>query len=187
MASIIGDAGFDPCEGADLLAWKPGRDGAAVIVGISSDEMLEQLTRFREAHPHIPAVAVLSEVTMESLAAAMRGGATGVVGEDDDLENWEAVLAASLRGMAIVSADLMKALSARVPTSPDLGAWVHRGEEVWLRKLADGVPVADLAAEIGYSEREMFRMLRDLYTRIGVKNRTEAIIWATRHGLLDGS
>jgi len=31
----------------------------------------------------------------------------------------------------------------------------------------------------------MFRILRDLYARIGVRNRTDAIIWATRHGLLD--
>lgn len=31
----------------------------------------------------------------------------------------------------------------------------------------------------------MFRILKVLYAALGVENRTQAIIWATRHGLLE--
>ena len=42
-----------------------------------------------------------------------------------------------------------------------------------------------MADMVGYSEREMFRVLNELYATLGVDNRTQAIIWATRHGILD--
>ena len=73
-----------------------------------------------------------------------------------------------------------------IPVAPGPELRVQPGESGWLRQLAGGVPVRDIADSIGYSEREMFRMLHDLYMRIGVRDRTDAIIWATRHGLLDG-
>jgi DNA-binding CsgD family transcriptional regulator len=41
--------------------------------------------------------------------------------------------------------------------------------------------VANLA---GYSERAMFRLLRGLYARIGVRNRTEALMRAKERGWL---
>lgn len=44
--------------------------------------------------------------------------------------------------------------------------------------------VGDLSAEIGYSERAMFRHLKALYFRLGVRNRTEALLWAKQRGLL---
>jgi len=41
-----------------------------------------------------------------------------------------------------------------------------------------------IAERAGYSERMMFRLLRDLYQRWGVANRTEAIIHARDNGWL---
>ena len=96
-----------------------------------------------------------------------------------------AVLEASLIGRASVPETVIRAVALRIPITPGAEAWVQPGEAGWLRQLAAGVPVCDIADSVGYSEREMFRMLHDLYVRIGVRNRTEAIIWATRHGLLD--
>ena len=55
----------------------------------------------------------------------------------------------------------------------------------WLRALAAGATVHQLAERIGYSEREMYRLLRAVYDRLGVPNRTQALVWATRQGILD--
>jgi DNA-binding NarL/FixJ family response regulator len=54
----------------------------------------------------------------------------------------------------------------------------------WLRALAQGITVAQLAERHGYSERAMFRHLRDLYARMGAKGRTEALMLANRRGWL---
>jgi DNA-binding CsgD family transcriptional regulator len=57
-------------------------------------------------------------------------------------------------------------------------------ERSWLRHLADSGTVASLAATAGYSEREMYRLLGSIYTRLGASNRTEALLLAERWGLL---
>lgn len=51
-----------------------------------------------------------------------------------------------------------------------------------LRDLANGVSVGRIAEDTGYSERRMFRLLRDLLTRLGTRNRTEAPMLATQRG-----
>jgi DNA-binding NarL/FixJ family response regulator len=45
--------------------------------------------------------------------------------------------------------------------------------------------VHDLADKTGYSERAMFRFLAGLYGKMGVSNRTEAVLLASQRGLLD--
>jgi DNA-binding CsgD family transcriptional regulator len=44
--------------------------------------------------------------------------------------------------------------------------------------------VRQLADRAGYSERMMFRLLRDLYDRLRVKGRTEALMLARERGWL---
>jgi DNA-binding CsgD family transcriptional regulator len=41
-----------------------------------------------------------------------------------------------------------------------------------------------VAERMGYSERAMYRLLRGLYERMGVKTRTEAVLKASRSGWL---
>jgi DNA-binding NarL/FixJ family response regulator len=55
-------------------------------------------------------------------------------------------------------------------------------ERRWLGAVARGSNVGRVAAEAGYSERMMFRLLRDLYGRMGVPNRTAALIRAREEG-----
>jgi DNA-binding NarL/FixJ family response regulator len=55
---------------------------------------------------------------------------------------------------------------------------------VWLRQLAAGTTVANLAQQVGYSERAMFRMLQALYRQMGTPNRIEAILLAQSRGWL---
>lgn len=58
-------------------------------------------------------------------------------------------------------------------------------ERAWLRELAQGSTVTALARTAGYSEREMYRLLAKLYTRLAATGRTEALLAAERWGLLD--
>jgi len=48
--------------------------------------------------------------------------------------------------------------------------------------MARGDSVASLATSVGYSERMMFRLLRDLYTRIGAANHIGALMKARDEG-----
>ncbi len=51
-------------------------------------------------------------------------------------------------------------------------------EADWLGQLASGIRTLDIARESGYSERSLYRALADLYKRLGVRNRQEALTLA---------
>ena len=60
-------------------------------------------------------------------------------------------------------------------------------EHELLKRLANGEPVADVAAEMGYSERSIYRALASLWRKLGVPGRKEGIQKAALEGLLDAA
>jgi DNA-binding CsgD family transcriptional regulator len=62
---------------------------------------------------------------------------------------------------------------------------LKHGDLERLRLLARGVHVSEMARRQGYSERAMFRLLGELFRRMRVRNRHEAVVLAARWGLLD--
>ena len=156
-----------------------------MVVFDADDEALLSISAFVADFPHIPVVAVIPDLELASFAAAIRSGVSGVIDDADSLEVFGEVLTTALGGRVSVPRPIADAMARRIPATPDANAWVSEDEANWLIALAQGATVASLAERIGYSERETYRTLGDLYARLGVTNRTEAIIWATRHGVLD--
>ncbi len=185
MSAILRESGFDPIDVGALADTRPGRDGVAVVAHAES-AVDPAVTVFHEDYPAIPIVAVMANLDLGSFASLIRAGATIAADDEDDPAIYPEIVIAAISGRSSAPRDLMAAMAARIPATPDPSAWLTEAESGWLVALASGMTVADLAAREGYSEREMFRTLGESYARIGVKNRTEAIIWATRHGLLDG-
>ncbi len=58
-------------------------------------------------------------------------------------------------------------------------------ERAMLIQLKAGVAIVDIAAELGYSERSMYRSLARLWDKLGASDRKEGIRRATEEGLLD--
>jgi DNA-binding NarL/FixJ family response regulator len=187
MEAMVADLGFGTVVCADLPSWEPGRGGQAVVVFISDDETLDTIVDFAAEYPHIPVVAVIPDLDLASLARAVRAGASGAIDDADPADELREVISSALRGRVSAPIHLARAMAQRIPPPPEISATVDGREAEWLQLLARGETVASLAEHIGYSERETYRMLGDLYQRLGVTNRTEAIIWATRHGVLDAA
>ncbi len=184
IGASLADSGFTPVDLAELGAWRPGRGGMAVVVWMGDAGALDEVSAFDSTYPAIPVVGVVPALEVGALATALRAGATAVLDEAAPTPAFGHTIEAALGANTVLPKHLAVAMATRVPTTPDAGSWVDETEASWLRDLASGTTVAGLAERIGYSERETFRMLNDLYEKIGVRNRTEAIIWAARHGLL---
>jgi len=60
-------------------------------------------------------------------------------------------------------------------------------ELVILRLLARGHRIADIAAVVNRSERDLYRVFRSLWARLGADGRAEGLVMAARAGLLDES
>ena len=54
-----------------------------------------------------------------------------------------------------------------------------------LRAVASGAAIADLAADLGYSQRSMYRALTALWRALGVPDRVQGIRRAAAEGLLN--
>jgi len=53
-----------------------------------------------------------------------------------------------------------------------------------LRLVADGHDTSEIAAKLSYSERTVKNVLHDLNTRLQLKNRSHAVAYAVREGLI---
>lgn len=185
VASLLEEAGHHTTVGSDLRSWLPGSDGSCLLVKLDTHEELSAVGAFREAHPHVPLIVVLDEVDVVGVGRAMRAGASTVTGEDEAPDVVLSVVGAALDDLAALPVRIVQAMSRQIPDEADISAWLSDEEAGWLRAMAAGQTVADIAEEVGYSERAMFRQLKTLYMRLGVRNRTEALLWAGRQGLLE--
>jgi DNA-binding NarL/FixJ family response regulator len=182
--SAVASAG----EVADRLGVPPGSpgrlapDGGSCVVIVRTEQSASVLAAVREApDPSIFVVVVVEQVTTEVSADVLRAGATGVIAQDFEFPQVLAVVRAAATDHTMLPRQVARALCrGQVGRAPDLLV----RERSWLRHLADSGTVASLAAAAGYSEREMYRLLGSVYTRLGANNRTEALLLAERWGLL---
>lgn len=176
-AGIRGTTPTSPSEWAGLL------DGVEPLVVVVSEKGAAQLEQvLADADPAVPVVQVLTDLSAERCAHALGEGATGVLRVEADLGDVVAVVRAAAAQETLlprkVAVSLCGATGAPVPE-------LRAQELQWLRRLADAATVASLARQSGYSEREMYRLLNGVYARLGATNRTDALLRAQRHGLLD--
>ncbi len=185
---MLEDEGFEVVGVDQLDAWEPGRGGVAVLVHLSDGESESAIVEHVALHPLIPVIAVLDRPSVPTVAQLVREGATAVLDEREEKSSVVArVVREALSGYTALPTPTVKAMAVNVPDEMDIRAWLSVEEEGWLRAMATGTRVGDLAEQTGYSERAMFRLLRRLYVRLGVTNRTEAILWASGHGLLQAA
>jgi DNA-binding NarL/FixJ family response regulator len=129
-----------------------------------------------------PTVALLPSPKPADYQLALRGGATGVVAQDATVRQILDVIDAALRDEALLPLSVARALaegSVAIPDSIEISDQVAE----WLRALSKGVPIATIARNSGYSERQMYRQMQQLYRRIGARNRGEAICMAAKWGI----
>jgi DNA-binding NarL/FixJ family response regulator len=165
----------------DIQRWvaQGGQQVTVLTLASPADwSLLEELSA------ETPVIAVLEENTDALAIKALRLGAESVVARSATASVIRRAVEAVLAGEVILSRSVTRSLISSFPRErhrPDLTE-----EQVqWLRELASGVTIAQLANQAGYSERAMYRLLNNLYERLGVTNRTEALIKANSYGWLD--
>ena len=156
----------------------------ALLLTIRSASDWQVLRDIGTVNPGVKLVALLVDATPDRHAEALRNGVHGVAAWEATPETILAVVSAALEGRTLLPTSVAQAISASGPALYD-PEWITEDEVGWLKLLASGVTVHQLAEKVGYSERALYRMLHGLYGRMRVSNRTEAILQASRWGLLE--
>ncbi len=139
----------------------------------------------KDRHPSIEVVAVTSFLAQDKIQEALAAGATGYVLKDAEAEEVASAVRAAHRGEIHVSAaavrELTKAL--RPPAhGRDAGVLTKREREV-LALVAEGASNKELARTLSISERTARTHVSNILTKLDLRSRTQAALWAIREGL----
>ncbi|MBN2112988.1 MAG: response regulator transcription factor [Acidimicrobiia bacterium] len=161
-------AGEEETADLVLVSWRSAADCAALDLWSGRGRVL----------------ALVAPGDAETVAHALHHGAVAAVEWRAETSRIVEVAEAAARGDALLPCATARALPGTGGDPHGDRPHVDEEEVEWLEALARGATVVGLADDYGYSERVMFRRLRDLYERLGASNRSEALINAVRFGLL---
>ena len=164
----------------DVVLWDLGWD--------AGDDAL-RLFDFAADSPMCPVVVVLPEGAPPR--GAWTAGARGILRRDASLEQITAALVAAARGLVVLEPRVTERL---IPESGPMegepggeGSLVEpltpRESEV-LGLLAEGLPNKTIAQRLGISEHTVKFHVNAILGKLGVESRTEAVVRATRLGLI---
>ena len=179
----------------EILIVEPGsrtQPRVAVVVADSVDEpTMHQLRTLQRASCRT--VLVVTRVDDAGLAAAVEAGMSGLLRRSGATgDRLAAAICAAERGEATVPPDLLARLLDQVgriqrqvltPRGLAFSGLTEREIDV-LRLVAEGYDTTEIAEKLAYSERTVKTVLHDVTTRLGLRNRSHAVAYAVRQGLI---
>jgi DNA-binding NarL/FixJ family response regulator len=170
----------------------PEAESMVVVVADAVDDETVTLLR-RVQRSGCRAVLVATHVDDTGLAAAVEAGVAALVRRSEATpERLARAVCAAARGEGTVPPDLLGRLLDHVgrlqrqvlhPRGLTFTGLASREIEV-LRLVADGYDTAEIARELSYSERTVKNVLHDVTSRLQLKNRSHAVAYALRQGLI---
>jgi DNA-binding NarL/FixJ family response regulator len=198
--------GEDPISQAGVATQLRGRPEVLVVDGtdidsaevavVIVDQMGENTARTvhavqRGGCPRV--VLVVSELDDAGLLVAVETGVSGLLRRREATpERLAAAVTSAASGDGTLAPDLLGRLMAQMsrlqrdvlaPRGIGPAGLTDRERDV-LRLLADGLDTAEIAGQLAYSERTIKNIIHDLTTRLNLRNRSHAVAYAVKSGLI---
>ena len=169
------------------------QSAVAVMITDTVDESTTRELRAlrKDGHPRLMLVA--TTIDDAALVAAAEAGVAGLLRRGDaSADTMVRTIVKVASGDGEVPADLLGRLLEQVgrlqrqvlaPRGLTFTGLTPRETEV-LRLVAEGLDTSEIASRMCYSERTVKNVLHDLTTRLQLRNRTHAVAYAVREGLI---
>jgi DNA-binding NarL/FixJ family response regulator len=166
-----------------------------VLVGEVTDETLFAMQRaYRARTPETLSVVLVTNVIPEhQVLRAVNCGLTSLLfRQETGFDRIVQAIVAASAGRAVLPGNVTRCLIDQVRRvqeeflaqhSARVKGMAAREIEV-LRLVADGLDTSDVAQELNYSERTVKTIIHDIVTRFKLRNRTHAVAYAMRCGVL---
>ena len=176
---VVGSAG-DGDEAAALVA---ETDPDVVLMDLSMPHVdgVEATRRIVAAGSKARIVVLTSFSDRDRIIDALDAGAIGYLLKDAEPDDLLRGVRAAARGDWPIDPRAARLLlsGGDAPKGPSISA---REREV-LVLIAEGLPNKQIARRLGISERTVKAHLTRIYEQLGVRDRTQAAMWATAHGV----
>ncbi|MBC7810060.1 MAG: response regulator transcription factor, partial [Burkholderiales bacterium] len=168
-ASLLQSGAYEP----DVVMWD---------LGWEPQSALERITELKDLD--LPIVALLPDDAISHAADAWAAGARGLLPQNADADMLVSALASVSLGLVVLHPALSEALFAgeRLPAAP-AESLTPRELEV-LKLLAEGLPNKTIARRLSISEHTVKFHVNAILSKLGAQSRTEAVVRATRMGLV---
>jgi DNA-binding NarL/FixJ family response regulator len=168
-------------------------DVVALVVADQMDDETAQTIRALKCRGVERVVLIVTRVDDTGLLSALEAGARGVLRRNQATpENLFEAIRALASGEGAMSPDLLGRLLDQVgrlqrqvlnPHGLSFAVLTDREIKV-LKLIADGLATAEVGRRLFYSERTVKNILHDVTMRLNLRNRTQAVAYALREGLI---
>ena len=184
---IVGDAAS--AEQAFELIERLSPDIILLDIRLPGTSGIEVCHTVSERYPEC-AVIILTTFTDESLVAqCIQAGARGFIVKDIERFDLKRSIRAVARGEAAIDPKAAVAVLAQLRRTPSLKKEpspepLSSQQIVILRLVAQGLSSREIATQLYLSENTVKGYVQEILHRLGVKNRTEAVMVAVKQGWL---
>jgi two-component system, NarL family, response regulator LiaR len=184
---VVGEAG----DGAEAVAEAERLAPDVVLMDLAMPGV-DGVSAIRELRARVPdtrAIALTSFSDDARVFGAIRAGAAGYLLKDVDPAELVAGIRAVAAGQGLLSppvaARLLEEMSSERPTADEATAALTPREREVLILIAGGRSNKRIALELGVAEKTVKTHVGHVLGKLGVSDRTQAALWAVRHGLVD--
>lgn len=158
-------------------------------VRLPDGEGIEVIRALRQAQPDALAIVFSALSDKETVLRAIQAGASGYIHKEDlaaDLYSaFEGILAGGSPMSAVVARLVVESLQLSPPAADRVDLHLTPRENEIIQALAKGYTNSEIAELFGVSNQTIPVHIRNIYRKLEVKSRTEAVFEARRLGLLD--
>lgn len=185
LATALRAAGWDVVEDEHWIDWLQDHDDVAAVITVEEPSDLVQVAAARQANTAATLCVLMANPSTEMTRSSLAAGAAAVLARASPATDVVTDLrAAHARGRTVLPTGVARTLAERAVHQPLDAPRVSSEQIKWLHALAGGATVAMLAHRASYSERQMSRLLQELYMKLGVRTREAALVQAALWGLL---
>lgn len=149
---------------------------------------VEATKRVRAEHPDTQVVVLTTYSDDESVFAALRAGARGYLTKDARAGEIAEAIAAVQRGEAqfdpAIQRRLAETVTNRAVSTEGLPDGLTPREADVLRLIAEGRSNTEIAGQLVITEATVKTHINNLFAKIGVRDRAQAVTYAFRRGLV---
>lgn len=179
---VVGEAG----DGHEALAAVAEHQPDVVLMDLRMPRMdgVTATGRIVAAHPAVRVLVLTTYDTDADIVRAVEAGATGYLLKDTPLPQLADAVRAAARGETVLAPPVAARLMSRL-RAPAVDAPTARELQV-LAGVARGLTNADIGRELFIGEATVKTHLLRVFAKLGVDDRTRAVLIAVERGLLSG-
>lgn len=177
---VVGEA----ANGEEALAEAERLSPDVVVMDLMMPVMdgIQATRLLRRQHPDIEVIALTSTLEEHKVNGAIDAGAMGYMLKDASSDTLADAIHAAARGEVRLHPEAARRL-VRDFRTPEMRETLTPKEVIVLQLIARGYSNRDIAADQGVTEATVKTHVSRLLSKLGLESRTQAALYALRHGL----